>query len=325
MVSVVIPVYNAGEYLSEAVGSVLGQSYGNLEVLLIDDGSSDGSGAICHDFAKSDARVRVFGQENQGVSSARNLGLRAARGEHVAFLDADDWWDSGFLGRMVGALAEVDVPICQVVQYAGGEPCRCSSDAYGDLRPDVPPVDHLITCWQVIFAREVIGRHGLSFTLGRKTGEDQEFVYKYMLHCGTFGFVPEARYFYRRNPRSVMHTKSHVHFDAVDALLDVVEYARRNGTPDRAELYRRHLGCFNVLRTLEFAICTLLTAGEPPADVLRFLDSRGYVELISKGLESSERYRSLFYGLWLVSPGCALRLFSLRKAIGRILRRWGAL
>ena len=91
-VSVIVPVYNVEKYIAECIDSVLAQSYSNLELLLINDGSKDGSGAICDEYAVKDSRVRVFHKENKGVSFARNLGLDNAIGDYIIFLDSDDYW-----------------------------------------------------------------------------------------------------------------------------------------------------------------------------------------------------------------------------------------
>ena len=91
MVSIIIPVYNAETTLRRCVLSVLGQQYEDFELLLIDDGSSDGSGGMCDEFARKDARVRVVHKKNAGVSAARNDAIRLARGRYLQFLDSDDW------------------------------------------------------------------------------------------------------------------------------------------------------------------------------------------------------------------------------------------
>ena len=91
LISVIIPVYNIMEYLPRCVHSVTAQTYQNLEILLVDDGSTDGSGELCDRLAKEDPRIKVFHKENGGSSSARNLGLRNARGECVGFVDSDDY------------------------------------------------------------------------------------------------------------------------------------------------------------------------------------------------------------------------------------------
>ena len=90
-ISVIVPVYRAQEFLSKCTASILSQTFQDLELLLIDDGSPDTSGQLCDQIAQSDPRVRVFHKENGGVSSARNLGMEQAKGTYLAFADADDW------------------------------------------------------------------------------------------------------------------------------------------------------------------------------------------------------------------------------------------
>ena len=100
LVSVIIPVYNVEPYLKEALDSVLDQSYQNLEIILIDDGSTDRSGKICDDYSETDDRIRVIHQENKGLSSARNKGLDLMHGELVAFLDPDDAYHPDYVSAM---------------------------------------------------------------------------------------------------------------------------------------------------------------------------------------------------------------------------------
>ena len=95
-ISVIVPVYNTEKYLDRCIQSILAQTYTDFELLLVDDGSTDSSGAICDKYAEQDSRVRVFHKENGGVSSARNQGLDNAKGEWITFVDSDDWVDREF-------------------------------------------------------------------------------------------------------------------------------------------------------------------------------------------------------------------------------------
>lgn len=97
LISVIVPVYNVEKYLKRCLDSIRKQTYSNIEILLIDDGSTDQSGRICDDFAKLDSRVRVFHKENGGVSTARNLGIEQAKGEYITFVDSDDYVDSDYI------------------------------------------------------------------------------------------------------------------------------------------------------------------------------------------------------------------------------------
>lgn len=108
--SIVIPVYNTKKYLSGCLGSILTQSFTDFEILLIDDGSTDGSGELCDEFARQDCRIRVFHKENGGVSSARNLGLANACGEWIYFVDSDDCLLTGGLQTLIDCISdEVDI------------------------------------------------------------------------------------------------------------------------------------------------------------------------------------------------------------------------
>lgn len=134
LISVIVPVYNIeSEYLERCIRSICGQTYKNLDIILVDDGSTDGSGAICDRFATEDARVRVFHKENGGSSSARNLGIKEAKGEYLGFIDSDDYIEPDMYELLVNAIAEYDVPMAQI--------SRDEIDEAGNRMPDVctPP------------------------------------------------------------------------------------------------------------------------------------------------------------------------------------------
>ena len=130
-ISVIIPVYNTEQYLSRCLDSILSQSFDDFELLLIDDGSTDSSGAICDSYAEKDSRVRVFHKENGGVSSARNLGLDNAKGEWIYFVDSDDEVLPDGLLTMVNCISEeVDVVMGGFVEVdEGGNPLAVEEKA----------------------------------------------------------------------------------------------------------------------------------------------------------------------------------------------------
>ncbi|MDO5311667.1 MAG: glycosyltransferase family 2 protein, partial [Clostridia bacterium] len=134
LISVIIPVYKVEDYLPACVESVLSQTYSNTEIILVDDGSPDNCPRMCTAFAESDSRIRVIHKENGGLSSARNAGIDAARGEFLAFLDSDDLWSPWFLERLYRAITETnaDFAVCLFRRFQG--------------KPDVVPAlpaDHL--------------------------------------------------------------------------------------------------------------------------------------------------------------------------------------
>ena len=110
LVSIIVPVYNVKPYLNRCVDSLLGQSYQNMELLLVDDGSTDGSETLCDEYAAQDARVRVLHKKNGGLSDARNAGVDAAKGEYLSFVDGDDWVSPYYIENLYRALERIFQP-----------------------------------------------------------------------------------------------------------------------------------------------------------------------------------------------------------------------
>lgn len=138
LISVIVPVYNIeSEYLERCIGSICGQTYQNLDIILVDDGSTDGSGSICDRFATEDSRVRVFHKENGGSSSARNLGIKEAKGEYIGFIDSDDYIESDMYELLTGAVEKYNAPMAQI--------SRDEIDETGMRMPDIciPPKEEL--------------------------------------------------------------------------------------------------------------------------------------------------------------------------------------
>ena len=104
LISIVVPVYNVEKYLGKCLDSILGQTYRNLEIIVVDDGSTDHSGSICDEYGKKDPRVAVIHQDNQGVSAARTSGIGKARGQYVGFVDGDDWIAEGMYQDLYRAM-----------------------------------------------------------------------------------------------------------------------------------------------------------------------------------------------------------------------------
>lgn len=111
LVSVIIPVYNVGRYLPQCFDSVTSQTYRNLEIIVIDDGSTDDSGSICDQYAEKDDRIRVIHTDNRGLASARNLGLENVSGEYISFIDSDDWIEPQTIEMFIRTALETEADI----------------------------------------------------------------------------------------------------------------------------------------------------------------------------------------------------------------------
>ena len=212
--SFIIPVYNCKEYLSACVESIRAAGLADYEILLVDDGSIDGSGAVCDELAEKYPQVRVIHQENGGASAARNRGIREAKGDKILFFDADDTIDPGALGRVLAdpRCDEADLTIFGLTfdYYRNGrcyrrDPLFFEYDGVMDkdcwdrefttlfLKNSLSPV------WNKVFRREILQAHGLALDAGLFLYEDFEFVLRYMAHCDTIFNVPQAIYHYRQS------------------------------------------------------------------------------------------------------------------------------
>ncbi|MCU0842939.1 MAG: glycosyltransferase [Thiobacillaceae bacterium] len=222
LISVIMPCYNAAPYVTEAVESALGQSHGNVELIVVDDGSSDGSDAILARLAEAHAgRLHLLFTSRAGPYPARNVGLKQARGEYIAFLDADDWWLPDTLEKLHAALREHDADLA----YCGWQNV---GEGITSL-PHVPPpyeeedvVDHFVrTCpWPIhaaLVKRSVVERLG-GFSERRYASMDYDFWLRALAVTRRIKRVPEVLAFYRwHNLGQVSAVKWRQVLDALDA------------------------------------------------------------------------------------------------------------
>lgn len=196
-ISVIIPVYNAEATLKKCVDSVLGQQFPDFEVILVDDGSKDGSFQICEEYARKDSRVIVIHKENGGVSSARNRGLEIAKGKWVTFVDSDDYINDTYL--VLPEDKDVIFASYRNVVY-GKESEGLSSACFTGCRLSDVVAEYgsnsiLRTPWAKFYRRDLIGN--IRFPEDMKVGEDTCFVWQYLSRCKTYGVLPQSTYYVR--------------------------------------------------------------------------------------------------------------------------------
>jgi glycosyltransferase involved in cell wall biosynthesis len=271
LVSVIVPVYNVERYLTQAVESVLNQTHRNLELILVDDGSTDGSGLLCDELAKRDNRVVVLRRQNGGAAAARNTGLAAAHGEWVLLLDGDDYYETNsVLERLLSAADASNAQIVcfhyrRVGEYArparqspgGGLICSLS-DLIRENRYTSSPCLKLIR-------RTLLEEQTLRFEEGIFC-EDVEWSLKLLLSGTSIVSVPEVLYCYRIRSGSVTQSVSIKH---VCDLLHAVEQCRA----DSLACENKALGELGLAYTA-FQYCTLLinarlSGTKPDRQILR--------------------------------------------------------
>lgn len=297
LISIIIPIYNVELFLEDCVKSIIDQIYDHIEIILIDDGSTDRSGKLCDEFGRKDSRIRVIHQENQGLSGARNTGLTAAKGIYVSFIDSDDFVDPMYIDTLYQALmrTEAEVAICDYVRIPENE--RYDSQSKKNINKKIDPI-----CFGNLEAiKEVYNNryHGMTFmacgSLCKKSlfiqncisfpygkiHEDTFTTYKLYYYANKVCYINNIMYFYRKRKGSIMNSgfseKSLVKFDAIR---EEMTFYSDNGHP---ELMR--LAFFNYLHEKKLTLKSMLKdKAIERAYIKRFAKS------IRKDLESYSRY-----------------------------------
>lgn len=238
VVSIIVPVFNTGQYLSQCIESILSQSYCSFELLLIDDGSTDESGAICDEYAKKDSRIRVFHKENGGVSSARNLGLDHASGEWIYFVDSDDQVLPGGLQTMVDCISnDVDIVLAGYkrydetghVVYEIDERVVCLMDKQESLSTLYARhgkyYDYLTYGCIRLLRNKIIQKHNLRFDIEISNKEDTLFLTQYICQSnGRTRFTTTPVYRYNlRNDSAMGAWKKGFDYKYIDSLYALIK------------------------------------------------------------------------------------------------------
>lgn len=161
MISVIVPIYNVAPYLRQCVDSILKQTYSDLEVLLVDDGSPDECGKICDEYTKSDHRVRVFHTENRGLSAARNVGIENAKGEYLGFVDSDDWIEPDMYEILLKSIQNTNagISICGYLYESENtqKECACGKNLYSGIDLQLALFEGKINSnvWNKLYRREL--------------------------------------------------------------------------------------------------------------------------------------------------------------------------
>ena len=230
-ISIIIPVYNVENYLRSCLDSVLSQTYKDFEVLMVNDGSTDGSGAICQDFVERDSRFHYFEKENGGLSDARNYGLDRAKGHYITFLDSDDFLFEDYLENLYYAsrLSDSDITIGGYCRFGDSNfyfyNDRFKSDSLVSVK-DFQAIQYLdsmldvtfltfSTAWGKLFKRELFSE--LRFPYG-KYAEDQFLIWKLYMKADKIYVFNGASYVYRMNPSGLSNIFTLKHLDYIDAI-----------------------------------------------------------------------------------------------------------
>lgn len=252
MISVIVPVYNVEQYLTKCLESIVSQTYTNLEILLIDDGSVDGSGEICDRFASDDSRIRVIHKPNGGVSTARNLGMELCTGQYIMFVDADDYLSENAVEHLFNRLLadESDLVIGRYARVIDGV---VRNEGHKVLERDalLRQEQALATLgterelpnafWGKLYSRSSL--RNIVFP-SLRYGEDVWIFQHILENCKLISIDSNLTYYYVERPGSAVHTKNDdMVLESISAFLYVAQYLKTHNMPDNALAYYRETVC----------------------------------------------------------------------------------
>lgn len=223
-ISVIIPVYNTAPYLSRCLDSILQSTHQNLEIICVNDGSTDESLNILEQYRTLDERVVVINQSNSGVSAARNVGMKYATGQFISFIDSDDWVHPQYFELLISAIKDADIAHCEMLRTSRwntqAEVQDISSieivDAFGAAEKN--STDHV---WGKLFRKEVVD--GLRFEEHIRFGEDKLFASIAIQRAQKIAIIENQLYYYFINPNSAVHTLEHNMYSVACKFLEDAE------------------------------------------------------------------------------------------------------
>lgn len=247
LISVVVPIYGVEDYIRQCVNSIIGQTYRNLEIILVDDGSPDQCPEICDEFRKQDNRIQVIHKPNGGLSDARNTGIRCARGDYLMFVDGDDWIQNTMAEHLLSACKKYNVKLASCARYitdgttvgstafASGEQVYSAEEA---LKQILSGKAMDVAAWDKIYARELF--EGICFPVG-ENNEDIATFYKIIDRAGKVAHCGTAEYYYRNRPGSITKLKYDIRArKVIEKNLDALEKFVDEKYPDCKQAFLRY-------------------------------------------------------------------------------------
>ena len=312
LISVIIPVYKVEEYLCRCVDSVLAQTYTNMEIILVDDGSPDHCPAMCDEYARQDSRVKVIHQENEGLSGARNAGIDMAQGQWLAFVDSDDYLEADFLERLYQACVDTgsDMSVCRW-EYVRGE--AIPEHGTGEIRVYtgremlanlyIPDGAYFVVAWNKLYRKELFA--DIRYPLGR-IHEDEATTYRIYDKVKKAAYVDRSLYGYFVTPVSITRGFNPKRMDWVTAVAERMDFFEQKGYTELMVPGLQALADGSI--DIYFGMRDQLPGSERQQEEIR--------ALIRKGLQRVKKYgkfplrTELGYRLFLAWPGLYRRLLN---------------
>lgn len=254
MISIIIPFYNVELYIKDCLKSLEAQTYRGFEIIAVNDGSTDDSANIVRQFAeKSSMNIRLIEQENAGVSSARNAGIKNAKGDYICFIDSDDMVRPNYLEVMVNIVKQekCDIAICRHESFADGTEPKPYVDKYKKKNRNVgvmTPVTFLelflyrqvpVGIWCLLLKREIVSENRLQFAEGYRYSEDIEFIYRTIAYAQRVYCTDRPLYLYRMREGSAMSKVDDSRLDGLELMKGLEDFFEVT-LPEFAPLFKKY-------------------------------------------------------------------------------------
>lgn len=238
-VSVIIPVYNDEKYIATCIESATHQTYKNIEIIIVNDGSTDNSPNICENFTRTDSRITIIHKKNGGLSSARNAGLKIAKGEYITFLDSDDYLSQDFIKTALNACIETksDIAVLKMM-FVNEEDTQQHFDGDTDEKTIITPQEAIeeslyqkkFSCCSPgkLYKKEIF--RNTEFPIG-KLSEDLATCHLFFDNAEKAVYIDTTGYYYRQRPKSIMHTFNPARLDALKWTKEIEAFCQ-NKYPD---------------------------------------------------------------------------------------------
>ena len=244
VISVIVPVYNVEQYLDKCINSILNQTYKNIEVILVDDGSPDNCGKVCDEYSKMDSRIKVIHKENGGLSDARNVGIDNANGKYICFVDSDDYIENRYIELLYRAIKENNVDIAQCgINKISNDEIFIENIGYkkNEVKSSKKMLEDLYTTnwenivvWNKMYLKELFDN--IRFPKG-KIHEDEYTTYKILYKTKEIVILNKCLYNYRQNSQSITGKQFNIkRLNCLEALNERLSFFDRNNEDKLYEL-----------------------------------------------------------------------------------------
>lgn len=219
LITVVVPIYNVEKYLKKCVDSIIKQTYNNIEIILVNDGSTDNSLKICNELLDKDKRIIVISQENGGLSEARNTGIKNAKGEYICFIDSDDFVDYNYIKILLNAIKkhDADISVCDFYYIDEENKKWIRKEKKEKVYTNIEAMQDIFSCnqetevmtWNKLYKTSLFTKNNIYFPKG-KIHEDNYTTYKLYYYSNKIALVTDRLYYYLQRKDSIMGRKFNI-------------------------------------------------------------------------------------------------------------------